>query len=285
MISVTTDSGNTWKQTKSGSASHYYYGAQAFPDDKTCFVTGFSDPPQSGVYTVTTNGGKSWSNDISYLPNDWMMQVEFSSPHFINGIVPSMSGKSFVLVTRDPKANTFKLKTVSNLPTSPPAGWLATYNFPFVGTSANITGSRWCQTNTSGLSWTCKTAADPDGDGGLYQNGNLALVAGGIISPTVSGWIIRSTTGGASWGTPLPFSYPIRQIACLNSKLCVATGGSYYTGVGGVHVSEDGGVTWKEDFNAGVELSAVAVVGGTVYVAGTAATPKFVSNIYRKKFF
>jgi photosystem II stability/assembly factor-like uncharacterized protein len=280
---VSTDAGDSWTQTKNGPQDHYYYGIQAFNDDRTCFASGFSDPPQSGLYTVTKDGGKTWSNDDLYLSGDWLMQVEFSAPKFSTGIIAAMSGKQFAIAQRNVKTGAFALKTVQG-PSSPSPGWFAQFPFPYTGTNANITGIRWCGTANSGLTWECKAGVDPDGDGGLFQDGSFALVGGGLISPNVSGWIHVSNNGGNTWGNRVNFPYPIRAVTCISAKLCLASGGNFFTGVGGVYISTDGGVKWTEDLNAGVELGALSVVGGnTVYVAGSSHLNG--GNFYRKTYY
>lgn len=59
-------------------------------------------------------------------------------------------------------------------------------------------------------------------------------------------------------------------------SVALAVGGDYFTGVGGIHSSEDGGKTWQLDMDTGVEMAACSgsvrdygeatVEGGSVVV-------------------
>ena len=108
----------------------------------------------------------------------------------------------------------------------------------------------------------------------FFVDDNHGWVGGGLISPSVEGWIHRTTDGGATWsGRLLDGPLPIREILFLSPSMGWAAGGNIYTNVGGIYFSSDGGQTWSLDLNAnGNEMDACDTqpVGGgyQVWCAG-----------------
>jgi photosystem II stability/assembly factor-like uncharacterized protein len=92
-----------------------------------------------------------------------------------------------------------------------------------------------------------------------FLNDKIGWTGGGEISPSVAGWLHRTTDGGAKWsGRVLNTAWPIRQIEFLTSKFGWATGGNIYSNVGGIYFSTDGGKTWAQDLSTTDEIGACA---------------------------
>merc|ERR1712232_323588 len=150
----------------------------------------------------------------------------------------------------------------------------------------------------------CADSVDPDGDAApLYfsESGSfksMEIIAGGVISPQVAGWVHLSSDGRHDWGPRISFPYPIRDTAAVSDwtstlrrqvstqPLLLAAGGNFQSGVGGLYSSTDGGARWALEVDTASEQFVVfeAVLGGSrsrqngsrdiryVYTAGCAKT-------------
>jgi photosystem II stability/assembly factor-like uncharacterized protein len=111
----------------------------------------------------------------------------------------------------------------------------------------------------------------------FFVNNQQGWVGGGEISPSVEGWVHRTTDGGNTWSArTLDGPWPIRQILFLSGLTGWAAGGNVYTGVGGIYFSRDGGQTWSVDVTTNAEMSACdSKESGThfqIWCAGTDAS-------------
>jgi hypothetical protein len=151
------------------------------------------------------------------------------------------------------------------------ADWTATTIAPWTGWFGNqfsllpdlrarVSGIHYCDSLDGGAQWSCVPfGIDDVFDGATFFHDDLSgWVGGGSISPTVEGWVHRTTDGGATWsGRTLQAPWPIREIRFVTSQLGWAAGGNYGSNVGGLYFSSDGGQTWAPDLDSGgVELDA-----------------------------
>ena len=81
----------------------------------------------------------------------------------------------------------------------------------------------------------------------------LGLTGGGSISPSVAGWLHRTTDGGQTWGARLDaFPYPIRSVKYFNDSIMFAVGGSINQDLGGIYSSTNGGLKLESRYSAPV---------------------------------
>jgi len=122
-----------------------------------------------------------------------------------------------------------------------------------------ITGISFCRSTDYGLTWTSSPSVDSVFDGGVSFPDNLhGWTGGGSISPTVEGWVHRTTNGGTTWsGRVLSTPYPIRVVYFFNSLIGIAQGGHGNNAVGGIWESTDGGLTWTEAINTNLEMNSI----------------------------
>eukprot|EP00037_Helgoeca_nana_P005773 m.53969 g.53969 ORF g.53969 m.53969 type:complete len:217 (-) comp16729_c0_seq1:59-709(-) len=130
-------------------------------------------------------------------------------------IVPAVAGSTVYTTDGGLNADSRTWKTVAC-----GDGWHAG---PFVadGDQVRIVGVQDCVSVDRGDSFTCGPPVDSVFDGGVAVDtaSGLGLTGGGAISPTLSGWVHRSTDGGATWvdGRALSAPFPIRFVGVFGS--------------------------------------------------------------------
>ena len=172
--------------------------------------------------------------------------------------------------------------------TNPDLGWLAG-NFTFrADLNAYITGINFCHSSDGGLIWASSPSADPIFDGGCsFPDLVHGWTGGGQISNPVSGWVHRTTDGGATWSDRLlETPYPIRIVQFFDANLGFAAGGNIYSSAGGIWSTTDSGDTWNLDLNTGAEMSAIdaqPVSADSTDVWCVGFLPNFTGVIYKER--
>ena len=108
-----------------------------------------------------------------------------------------------------------------------------------------MTGISFCGSTDHGATWNVQHSADPTFDGGVWFSDTLhGWTGGGEISPSVAGWVHRTTDGGASWS---PGNSGLAADANVSSlAVDPADAQLVYAGTTnhGILRSTDGGQTW-----------------------------------------
>ena len=276
----TSNGGKTWKAVLNRGFPYYYYGIAV--NGHTVTASGFDDSNSEGILTQSTDGGKHWDADTVLSTNAWAGRVRFV--HGLkDGLV--MNGEGLA----NPNAAWWSVASSPWTQVTPDSsgGWFG-YQFTLLkDQTAYASGINFCTSADTGASWTCGPPADSVFDGPtLFVSDTTGWTGGGEISPSVEGWLHRTTDGGKTWsGRVLNAPWPIRQIEFLNAKIGWAAGGDIYSNVGGIYYSADGGKTWSLDVNSGDEVGACAHEnlgnGQTqVWCIADAYNGNFVSNVY-----
>lgn len=272
------DGGSTWTTVLNQGFPYYWYGCHAFDAD-TVVVSGFQNQSGDGVLRWSDDGGAHWSADV-VLPGSgpgvrWLDRVRFldGSRGIVegswSGIVhhTTTGGRSTGdWTTTQPSPNwfngTFTLLADDRV-------WMSGYDFVF---SPDATASWSAYSGTNAIF---------DGPNSIHQNG-IGYTAGGSISPTVEGWIYRTSNAGHTWtASPVQTTaYPIRALLAYDTQRAWAAGGNVYSGVGGIWTTADG-ATWsleQDTANEINDLASVRVDANTVnlFAAG------YVSQIWRR---
>lgn len=272
------DGGSTWTTVLNQGFPYYWYGCHAFDAD-TVVVSGFQNQSGDGVLRWSDDGGAHWSADV-VLPGSgpgvrWLDRVRFldGSRGIVegswSGIVhhTTTGGRSTGdWTTTQPSPNwfngTFTLLADDRV-------WMSGYDFVF---SPDATASWSAYSGTNAIF---------DGPNSIHQNG-IGYTAGGSISPTVEGWIYRTSNAGHTWtASPVQTTaYPIRALLAYDTQRAWAAGGNVYSGVGGIWATADG-ATWsleQDTANEINDLASVRVDANTVnlFAAG------YVSQIWRR---
>ncbi|HOC42586.1 MAG TPA: hypothetical protein PKJ99_06130 [Thermoanaerobaculales bacterium] len=276
----TIDGGQSWTTVMDVGFPYYWYGVQAFSAE-TALVVGFQNSSGAGVGRWTDDGGATWTPDIVIDPANWLLGLEFADA--LHGIAYGNLG--YVYTTDNGGRNAADWTKVS---TSPDLGWLSG-NFTFRDDlNAYITGIHFCHSDDGGLTWSSNPSADPTFDGGCsFPDLENGWTGGGQISAPVSGWVHRTTDGGATWsGRLLQTPYPIRVVRFFDANLGIAAGGNIYSSAGGIWSTTDGGATWNLDLDTGAEMSdidAQAVAPDSLDVWCVGFLPNFTGVIYKKR--
>jgi len=277
----TKDGGNTWQLVRNRGFPYYYYGVAR--SGRKVIASGFDDSNSEAILTESSDGGKSWSDDVVLSTNAWAGRVRFTH-RLKDGL--AMSGEGLA----SPNAAWWRVSPGdwAQVTPDPNGGWFG-YQFTLrKDGTAYASGITFCKSADTGATWTCSPPADSVFDGPTqFVSDTVGWTGGGEISPQVQGWLHRTTDGGATWsGRVLNAPWPIRQIEFLSRKTGWAAGGDIYSNVGGIYFSSDGGKTWNEDIDTGDEVGACdhwnLGTGQTqVWCIGMAYNGhEFISNVY-----
>jgi photosystem II stability/assembly factor-like uncharacterized protein len=281
----TTDGGAHWSPVMNLGFPYYWYGVQAM-DTNTVVVSGFINNNWNGVLRWTTDGGATWTPDQVLTDHGWSYRVRFADA--LHGLVldgvdlqaPNRAhyttngghtGADWTPVVPDP---------------SPQGGWFGNQFSLLSNLKARLAGITYCTSPDGGATWGCRPSIDPVFDGPVFfATDQAGWVGGGSISPTVEGWLHRTTDGGTTWsGRVLSSPWPIREIRFLDTQVGWAAGGDLYSGVGGIYFSSDGGQTWGQDAQTGAEMDACDTqpIGGgqEVWCIGYVQSGGFASKVY-----
>lgn len=258
VVLKTVDGGATWTLVKNDGFPTYWYGVQA-TTAQSVVVAGFDNQSGAGIACWTEDGGASWGPTL-VLPGPsqgvaWLDRVEFANVS--DGLVSAgWGGGVHATQSGGRTAADWSYQQVSG-------GWLSG-SFTYLSDDrAWIAGIDQAFTPDAGVTWTTSAGSSAVFDGPIaVHNNGLGLVGGGTISPSVQGWIHRTTNAGHDW-TPSPVAttpYPIRAIDVFDLERAWAVGGDHFSGVGGIWGSLDGGTTWALEQDVGGELQDVACV-------------------------
>jgi len=277
----TTD-GNTWTSVMNIGFPRYWYGVHTFSPSRV-FISGFQNQSGEGIGRWSTDGGVTWSADLVIDPSEWLTINQFANGQ--NGVATAIGG-GLTYVTTNGGATAADWSTVIADATQ---GWFAG-NFTFLPSlRVYVTGISFCTSLNGGLSYMRRPSIDPVFDGGVsFPDPMHGWTGGGQISNPVSGWVHRTTDGGATWSNRiLNPPYPIRSLLFLDDQLGFAVGGNYFGGVGGIWSTIDGGTNWNLDINTSCEMKGIdwARVDNDSVAVWCAGSNSAVGRIYRTKVY
>jgi photosystem II stability/assembly factor-like uncharacterized protein len=251
----TTDGGTHWKEVLNLSYPWYWYGVHAL-NAKDVVISGFYDSKTVyGIARWSHDGGATWTDDIVVTPTGWAQRVRFSNSH--DGLIMDLidGSSNSAQYTTD---GGHKAKDWTSVVDNSDGGWFGLQFSLLKNLHARASGINFCDSTNGGAAWTCGPPVDSVFDGPVFfANDKLGWVGGGEISPSVEGWLHRTTNGGKTWsGRKLDGPWPIREILFVNPNVGWAAGGNLYTNVGGIYFSGNGGKTWSVDVNTGAEMDA-----------------------------
>eukprot|EP00040_Diaphanoeca_grandis_P043902 m.10667 g.10667 ORF g.10667 m.10667 type:complete len:383 (+) comp8432_c0_seq1:81-1229(+) len=264
---VATTDGKNWKIILTAGEDYYWYGVHA-TDENNVMIGGFQDSAGAslGIIRTTQDGGKTWTKDIVIDSSAWLTGTIQYATEKDGMLLASLSGRAHY--TND-GGNTWVAKQVT-----PDQGWLANQFWIQNGT-IRLSGTHDCVNQGMTYNFTCKNPVNMDGDGPTYfTDDNIGYVGAGFISPQVTGFLYRSSDGGATWGNSiLNTPWPVRTLAFnTDGSKGYVGGGNFFTSVGGVYASEDGGKTWTLDVTTGMEHQAIRTLAGADGKTTTAVT-------------
>lgn len=251
--------GEHWKTLLDTSFPLYWYGAYVFSASQY-LISGFLDGNDKayGILTSSSDGGKTWANDSVLDPHAWGGgPIEFANAS--EGWMESTAGGT---AWRTSSGGRTFADWHEVVPDS--QNWHAG-NFVYDGDGLIVlAGSSDCNSTDFGVTWRCYPPVDSSGmDSGIACAGATCLVGGGEISPAVLGWCHVSSDGGRTWTTTraLNAPFPIRSVQVVPTRgavnpTLIAAGGNFYSAVGGIFTSTDGGKTWSKDLDLGEEIKA-----------------------------
>jgi hypothetical protein len=249
--------------------STYNYGVFAFADEATVLLSGFTDGGSDtrGYLRYSRDGGATWEAKQEQSALEWCGGPIYfgddgdGTGPAAHGIVPSVAGAK-VWVTASGGLNG---SAWSEEQPDPAGAWHAG-DYIVNGSLIKMAGASDCSSTDYGVQWQCVPPVDADADGGLACAGQHCVIGGGEISPSVAGWVHLSEDGGATWALrAFNAPFPIRTVEAVpwvtkpagTPPLLVAAGGNYFSGVGGIFSSKDGGHTWTQDLDTqGSEVKA-----------------------------
>jgi len=278
----TTDGGTSWTQVLSAGDNYYFYGVAAITASEVV-VSGFYDSSFTyGVFRWSHDGGSTWTGDLSFGSSP-LQRVRFAKGQ--DGIIMEEGGGNVPTVSEFTIDGGGAASGWTGVVSNSDGGWFDP-QFSFLNSlHARASGINFCTSLTGGAQWSCKPSVDSVFDGPVFfLNDALGWVGGGEISPSVEGWLHLSANGGKTWtGRVLDGPWPIRSILFLNKETGWATGGNFYTGVGGMYFSTDGGNTWSVDATTNAEMGSCAEHINTgahqVWCAGFLGTPEDYSSV------
>ncbi len=284
----TVNGGKQWALVLNSDPNDYFFGVTALTV-KDIVVSGIyaSATSSNGVFRWSHDGGVTWTNDLSFGPT-WLQRVRFAKPQ--DGVIMNFGGGN---VPTNVDFTTTGGKTVSNWKSAvsnPSGGWFDPQFSLLSNLRTRASGINFCSSLTGGSKWSCAPSVDSIFDGPVFfLNDNQGWVGGGEISPNVEGWIHRTTNGGKTWTSRiLDGPWPIRSILFLNANVGWAAGGNFYTGVGGIYFSTDGGKTWSVDTTTSAEMGSCSQrpVAGKhqIWCAGFQGIPSLASVIYSTQY-
>jgi hypothetical protein len=281
----TTDAGAHWTRIVNLGFPYYWYGVYAM-DANTVVISGFNDNNFNGMLRWSTDGGTTWTPDQVLTTHGWSYRTRFADA--LHGLVldgVDTQAPNRAHYTTDGGRTAADWTPVVPDP-SPQGGWFWNQFSLLPNLKARISGITYCTSPDAGATWGCGPSVDSVFDGPVFFASDLAgWVGGGSISPSVAGWLHRTTDGGTTWSPrTLSSPWPVREIRFLDSQVGWAVGGDVNSGVGGIYFSSDGGQTWALDVTTGAEMDACDTqptdYGPQVWCIGYANSGSFASKVY-----
>ena len=254
----TTDGGSSWVQVLSAGENYYFYGVATLTASEVV-ISGFYDSSltQYGVFRWSDDGGSTWTGDLSFGPQT-LQRVRFIKGQ--DGLIMQEGGGNSPTNSEFTSNGGSAVSDWTNAVSNSDGGWFDPQFSFLTNLHVRASGINFCTSLTGGAQWTCKPSVDSVFDGPVFFLGDSrGWVGGGEIAPNVEGWIHLTTNSGRTWtGRILDGPWPIRSILFLNKDTGWATGGNFYTGVGGMYFSTDGGNTWAVDATTNAEMGSCA---------------------------
>ncbi len=287
VVYKTTNGGADWSTVLNLGFPYYWYGVHTFTPQKV-LIAGFNNTTGDGIMRWTYDGGVNWTDDIIVAPApfNWLQGLGFADS--LHGLaVGSILSAGKVFITANGGTDSTDWIPVTADPTQ---GWFAG-NFTMKPDGKYyITGISFCNSSDFGLSWARRTSIDNTFDGGVSFPDDLhGWTGGGSISPTVEGWVHRTTDGGITWsGRILSTPYPVRVVYFFDSQVGIAQGGEVNSGIGGIWESIDGGVNWTEAVSTGMEMGSIdwqriSADSIDIWSVGYTSSGGFHSGVFKKR--
>jgi photosystem II stability/assembly factor-like uncharacterized protein len=248
----TTNSGQNWTRVMNLGFPYYWYGVCALTRD-TVIVTGFDDTTGTGVYRWSFDRGATWGSIVVLDTGNWFSTVRFADPR--HGII--VAGWNGAIWRTD--SGGLNPSDWSYVQVDTARGWYAG-NFTFrPDLNSYLTGITFCHSRDGGVNWDVAHSIDPVFDGGVcFPDTMSGWTGGGEISPSVAGWIHRTTDAGLTWsGRLIETPWPVRSLLFLNDTLGFAVGGNSYSGVGAIYSTTNAGDSWQPDVNTQAEMKGI----------------------------
>jgi photosystem II stability/assembly factor-like uncharacterized protein len=253
----TTNGGKSWTEILNLGFPYYFYGVSA-PTATGVVISGFNDSTGGVLIRWSSDGGRTWSDDIAASTVGTGQRVRFANHKegLIMDLVGDSSGNLAQYTTDGGAAATDWTTVIDNSD----GGWFGLQFSMLSNLHARASGINFCSSPNGGAKWSCGPSVDSVFDGPVFfLNDTYGWVGGGEISPNVEGWAHVTTNGGRTWtARTLDGPWPIREILFLTPKSGWAAGGNLYTGVGGIYYSGGGGQTWSVDGTTNAEMDACA---------------------------
>jgi len=208
---------------------YYWYGVHAM-DANTVVIAGFNDNNFNGMVRWSTDGGATWTTDQVLTTHGWSYRVRFADD--LHGLVVDgvdQQAPNRAHYTTDGGRTAADWTPVVPDP-SAQGGWFGNQFSLLPNLQARVAGITYCTSPDAGATWGCGPSVDPVFDGAVFfADDQAGWVGGGSISPTVEGWLHRTTDGGSTWtGRVLSSPWPVREIRFLDSQTGWAAGGNVY---------------------------------------------------------
>ncbi len=280
IVYKTTNSGATWNRIMNLGFPYYWYGVSAVSRQQA-IVTGFNNTAGTGIYRWTTDGGSSWDPLVTLDTANWLSRAHFADS--LHGII-SAGWNGGIWRTDNGGRNPSDWRYVQ---IDPARGWFEG-NFCYRPDGhCWLTGISFCRSADHGANWDVQHSADPVFDGGVWFADSLhGWTGGGQISAPVSGWVHRTTDGGATWSDRLiETPAPVRALLFLNDTLGFAVGGNIYSSAGFIYSTVNGGDSWRLDVNTGAEMKGIdyKVVGDSIDVWCSGFNSSFTGYVYKTR--
>jgi hypothetical protein len=251
----TTNGGDNWVSVMNLGFPYYWYGVHALTQD-TVIISGFNDQGDihTGVARWSFNGGTTWTNDITLrIPSGvgWTSRVHFFNAN--TGIISAEFSGAIHYTTNGGHDSL----SWNHVQVNTDLGWFAGNLDAHASGNVYTTGIHFAHSTNYGVNWVSGSSADNTFDGGVsfLDNNIKGWTGGGEISPSVSGWVHRTTDGGQTWSPRLnTFPYPIRAVKFFNDTLGLAIGGSINQDMGGIYSTSNAGTNWNLDVNTSAEM-------------------------------
>ena len=247
----TTDGGQTWQTVLNEGFPAYYYGVHAF-SEQTVVVSGFNNSANTGILRWSGDGGQTWDPVVTLAPAapiNWLAFNNFNPADPARGVIQAFIGVHYTTTGGRTAADWHFVRPGDN--------W---FQGPFTFLPDNrvwMTGYDNFRSTDGGATWQPIADANPlfDGASDILPSG-LGFIGGGTISPAVSGWVYSTVNGGDSW-SPQPVlqtPYPARAVLRLDESRAWTVGGNYFSSVGGIWGTTDGGANWSLEQDTGNEM-------------------------------
>jgi photosystem II stability/assembly factor-like uncharacterized protein len=280
VVYKTTNSGATWSRIMNLGFPYYWYGVSALSRDRA-IVSGFNNTEGTGIYRWTDNGGSTWDSIIMLDTANWLSRAHFADS--LHGIIAA-GWNGGIWRTENGGRNPYDWTYVQ---VDPARGWFEG-NFCYRADGhCWLTGINFCGSADNGATWNVQHSADATFDGGVWFSDTLhGWTGGGQISSPVSGWVHRTTDGGAIWSDRLiETPAPVRAVLFLNDTLGFAVGGNIYSSAGFIYSTVNGGDSWRLDVNTSYEMKGIdyQAVGDSIDLWCCGFNSSFTGCIYKTR--